>query len=275
MRNFLARFTIALLLSQSLLQISTVGQEGVRPRRSQTERETPDKTTASSNAEWKAPDNNRIVSTVQPQSSNPEPTIRVALATDTRAATISSSGPLMNATDLANTFVALTVPRVRLEARLLSPMAAESLEPTYRVQVSGLASREEAEQRAKEVREATSEKTLASQDTETKTWGLLVGDRHSREEAEELRSRLEDAGFAASIISTSGANNEPQPTTQAGSGPTASFHLSNWSNGSSGLALKFTFARSRGLLGRQQSSIQLQRTGHLCQRRRQGSRTLQ
>lgn len=207
MRNFLARFTIAILLSQFLIVVPVFSQEEVRPRRSQTQPGSTEQKTPAPKVEWPTPATNKIISLAQVDGGDakPEPTIRVALATDTRSATISTSGQLMNATDLANTFVALSVPRVRLEARQLSPTPAPSdTEAYYRLQVAGLASRLEAEQRSKEVREATGEETVISQDTETKTWGLIVGNRHSREEAEELRSRLEDAGLAPSVVEVPG-----------------------------------------------------------------------
>ncbi|HKO96651.1 MAG TPA: SpoIID/LytB domain-containing protein [Pyrinomonadaceae bacterium] len=207
MRNFLARFTIALVLFHSLIFVPAFSQEGVRPRRSQVDSSSTSSPTPKE--EWKAPDTGRVLSSGQNDSalSKQEPVIRVALATDTRSATISTSGQLMNATDVANTFVALSVPRVRLEARSLSA-APQTLEPAYRVQIAGLASRNEAEERAKEVRETTGEETLTSQDAETKTWGLLVGNRHSLAEAEELRARLEDAGLAASVVpSTTNTSN--------------------------------------------------------------------
>ncbi|MEK6278851.1 MAG: SpoIID/LytB domain-containing protein [Acidobacteriota bacterium] len=227
MRNFLARFTVAILLTQFLNVIPAFTQEETRPRRSQPERDSVPssvpKASASkppSNDEWNAPAST-IVSLDQTEttSSKQEPTIRVALATDTRSATISTTGRLMNATDVATTLVSLNVPRVRLEPRLLSPIPFSSAEtePAYRLEVAGLASRIEAEQRSKEVRDATGEDSQISQDIETKTWGLIVGKRHNQNEAEELRLRLEDAGFAASVVSLSVAySGNASPSTAQG-----------------------------------------------------------
>jgi len=210
MRDFFARFTIAILLVQSLNVVPAFSQEEIRPRRSQAERDSrqPQPTsTPAPNSDWKIPTPNRIVSLEKlDPTSKQEPTIRVALATDARSATVSTSGRLMNATDLANTFASLSVPRVRLEPRLLSPVALPPTEePAYRLQIAGMASRVEAEERSKEIRDATSQESQVIQDTETKTWGLFVGRRLDRAEAEELRARLEDAGFAVSVVPLPGA----------------------------------------------------------------------
>lgn len=205
MRDFLARFTIAILLAQFLNVIPVFSQQEVRPRRSQTERDSVPASTPVPNSDWKVPAADKIVSIERLDTTKQEPTIRVALATDVRSATVSTTGRLMNATDVANTFVALSVPRVRLEPRLLSPVSLPSDEgPTYRLQIAGIASRLEAEERLKEVREATGQDSQIIQETETKTWGLFVGKRLDREEAEELRTRLDDAGFAVSIVPLQG-----------------------------------------------------------------------
>lgn len=126
--------------------------------------------------------------------------IRVALATDVRSATISTSGQLMNASDQNATLLALNVARVRLEPHLLAPLPTIASADTYRVQIAGLASRADAEQKSHEVREACGEDSQVAYDTETKMWGLLVGARRPQIEAEELRLRLEDAGFEPTLV---------------------------------------------------------------------------
>src|SRR4029079_13853810 len=40
-------------------------------------------------------------------------------------------------------------------------------------------------------------------DNGTKTWGLLIGDHYSQQEAEELRARLLDAAIETTIVSLS------------------------------------------------------------------------
>jgi stage II sporulation protein D len=125
--------------------------------------------------------------------------IRVALTTDVRSAIISTIGHLMNASGNGKTLLALDSSRVRVDPRLLSPLPATNADATYRVMVGGAASREEAEDYAKEIRKVVTEDTQATYDTETRTWGLAVGPKRPREEAEELQARLEAAGLDATI----------------------------------------------------------------------------
>src|SRR5437660_2822550 len=164
MRHFFARGTVAILLALQFFSPSIVlGQEAVRQRRSQPQVE-PAKTSAPIVEQWKAPAPNPVSLSQRSATSvsGPEPTIRVALATDVRSATISTTGHLMNATDEA-TLMAMNVARVRVEPRLLSPLPSvtssplASSEALFRLQVVGLASRAEAEERSRDVREVIGE----------------------------------------------------------------------------------------------------------------------
>jgi stage II sporulation protein D len=127
-----------------------------------------------------------------------EPVMRIALATDLRAATVSTNAGLMSATDLAQTLVPLNVARVRVEAHLLSPLPA--VNEDFGLKIAGFASRTQVEAQAKLIREVTAEQSQVVFDVETETWGLLVGRRRSREDAELAQVRLEDAGFAAIVV---------------------------------------------------------------------------
>jgi stage II sporulation protein D len=205
MRDFLARSSMAVLAALSLSNPVTFvfGQEEVRPRRSQPQVE-PQKTAPTpAQDQWQPPVTRTVIPTDEVSvvsAYNNEPTIRVALTTDARSATISTNGHLMNATDLATTLVALEVARVRVEPHLLSPLLVVDNEDSYRVQLAGISLRADAEQIAREVREVTSEDSQVAYDTNTKTWGLLVGSRRSQSEAEELRARLEGAGYEATVV---------------------------------------------------------------------------
>jgi stage II sporulation protein D len=209
MRNFLARSITALLLAPQFLTPALVfSQQEVRQRRTQTQVE-PEKTPSQmASREWQPPVTPAIVTLDQPLPalSQPEPTIRVALATDARSATISTNGHLMNATDISTTLVAMDVGRVRLEPRLLSPLPPSDIADAYQLQIAALPSRTEAEQKSREVREVTGEDSQVAYDTETKTWRLLIGARHAQIEAEELRARLENAGIDATILAAAGAS---------------------------------------------------------------------
>jgi stage II sporulation protein D len=230
MRNFLARSITALLLAPQFLTPALVfSQQEVRQRRTQTQVE-PEKTPSQmASREWQPPVTPAIVTLDQPLPalSQPEPTIRVALATDARSATISTNGHLMNATDISTTLVAMDVGRVRLEPRLLSPLPPSDIADAYQLQIAALPSRTEAEQKSREVREVTGEDSQVAYDTETKTWRLLIGARHAQIEAEELRARLENAGIDATILAAAGASPSVLSTaTTAVTPTTATLHSS-------------------------------------------------
>lgn len=229
MRNFLARSITAVLLAQQFLTPALVfSQQEVRQRRAQAQIEPPKTSSQMASREWQPPTTTTII-TLDPSVSalsQPEPTIRIALATDARSATISTSGHLMNATDLATTFIALDVARVRLEPRLLSPLPPIDTADAYQIQIATLPSRAEAEQKSREVREVTGEDSQVAYDTETKTWRLLVGAVHPRIEAEESRARLEDAGLDATILPAAGASASVLSTTTTASPTTATLQSS-------------------------------------------------
>lgn len=205
MRHFLARGNIAILLALQFFSPSAVFcQDAVRQRRSQPQVE-PAKTADPPTEQWKTPAQRTVsldrTSTVL--DSAQEPTIRVALATDVRAATISTTGHLMNASDVAST--PMDISRVRVEPRLLSPLSSVSStlasnEASFRLQVVGLASRAEAEEKSREVGEVIGEAPQVAYDTEAKYWTLLTTSGRPRIEADELRVRLEDAGFDVALV---------------------------------------------------------------------------
>ena len=201
MRSSLARRVITLLLAQSLLVPAAFAQqqtpEATRPRRAQPVWTPPAATTPI------------IAAPSLTALTGPEPKIRVALTTDARSATISTTSHLMNASGGGTSLVALDTSRVRIDPRLLSPQPSSNENAGYRVLVGGAATREEAEQNEKEIQKITEHDAHAVLDTETKTWGMFVGGKLSREEAEELRARLEDAGIEATI-----EGREPQTIAQ-------------------------------------------------------------
>ncbi|HET6976169.1 MAG TPA: SpoIID/LytB domain-containing protein [Pyrinomonadaceae bacterium] len=189
MCSSLVRRVITLLLAQSLfLPIASAQQQQTRPRRTQ--------------PVWIPP---TAATPVIPESpplrigTGREPTIRVALTTDARSAMISTTGHLMNASGGGSTLLAMDTSRVRVDPRLLSPKQSSADDAIYRVIVGGAASREEAEENEKEIQKAAGEDAHTIFDSETKTWGMIIGSTHPREEAEEIRARLEAAGFDATV----------------------------------------------------------------------------
>lgn len=200
MRHCLAQRVMSILLTQAVLfpAISSAQQqsrEESRPRRV--------------SPEWKAPPSiTEAVSTARRIALTAEPKIRVALATNVRSATVSTTGRLMNATGSGTTMIALDTSRVRVEPRVVSPLPAAV--DFFQLNVAGPSSREEAAESQREIKKIIGEDSQITFDTQAKSWGLLVGERLSREEAEEFRAELEDAGFDASV-SRLNAPKDPPP----------------------------------------------------------------
>ncbi|HJT65814.1 MAG TPA: SpoIID/LytB domain-containing protein [Pyrinomonadaceae bacterium] len=207
MRSSVARRVITVLLAQSLLLSLTFAQQPeTRPRRTQ--------------PAWPQPSSSAtpiISSPTLAVVTGPEPTIRVALTTDARSVVISTTGHLMNASGGGTTMLALDTSRVRVNPRLLSPLPAANDDALFRVLVAGAASHEEAEDTGKRIEKLSSEDTQEAFDTETKTWAVVVGPKRSREEAEELRARLEDEGFDATVDGPAPlSQTQQQPTRPSG-----------------------------------------------------------
>ena len=121
-----------------------------------------------------------------------EPVMRIALSTDARAATISSTAELLNASSLSASPQPLETARVRIESRLLSPIPqSQSVE----IVLGRSLSRDDAD------RLVDSAHRLADEDARAvaepgNTWRVIVV-KQSIEEAERAVATLEGAGFEA------------------------------------------------------------------------------
>src|SRR6266496_6613928 len=115
MRSTLARKLVIILLWQCLSPLSLLAQktskEETRPRRAQ---DPSSESSLPSQNTWPAPAPSLVssISSVATTAGNQEPTIRVALATDARSGSISTTGHLLNFTDAGSAPVALEVTRV-------------------------------------------------------------------------------------------------------------------------------------------------------------------
>ncbi len=201
--SLVRKVTTFLLLQSLFLPIASAqqqSQEATRPRRTQPAWTPPSATTPV----IPAPSLTTL--------SGPEPKIRVALSTDSRSAVISTTGHLMNASGGGSTLVALDSSRVRVDPRLLSPLPAATQETAFRVIVGAAPTREEAEENEKEIQKASGEDAHTIYDSETKTWGMILGSTHSRERAEELRARLEAAGIDAVVEAQPSQTKEQKPS---------------------------------------------------------------
>jgi stage II sporulation protein D len=136
-----------------------------------------------------------------------EPLIRVGLATGARAATISTNGQLLNASDTNAAPAPLAASRVRLEPHLLVPSQTPVTDSACRVELAGLPTRDEALRVSEEIRALTVDECEIAYDATTKNWNLRIGPSRSRDEAEDLRARLEEGGFAhARVVNAASIN---------------------------------------------------------------------
>ena len=211
MRCSLARSLATLLLIVSFVSSSLFAQsiqDQTRPRRTQPE----------SQPAWVPPPTPsspiQVPTTTVVQ--GPQPTIRVALNTDTRSAVISTTSKLMNASN-GTSPVALDTQRVRLEAHFLSnpPTVADAL---YRVTVTGMETREQAEEIEQQIQKTISEAVHETPDANpATTWGVVVDKPRPRAEAEELIALLDDMGIDGNLTpvddKAKSAESTPQPNT--------------------------------------------------------------
>jgi stage II sporulation protein D len=153
-----------------------------------------------------------------------EPSIRIGLSTSARSVTISTSGQELSLLQMqpgeTNAPAALPVARVRIEPRMLAPLPAPPKDEgglLFRVEIAAVTSEAQAATIAREVRELTGETPEVVRDAAAATWRVRVGLPAPRAEAEELRTRLEEAGVAAvSLVGTQpAANASPQQQTAA------------------------------------------------------------
>ena len=196
------------LLAQSFVSAQDAATQ-TRPRRVQTE--TPP------------------VSTIQPPRVDvavtrpgAEPNIRIGLSTNARSVTISTSGQALTVLRTQpgemHAPAALAVSRVRIEPRMLMPLPAPRADENglFRVEVAAVTSEAQAASIARDVKELTGEAPEVVRDAAT-TWRVRVGLPTPRTEAEELRTRLEEAGIASvSLVGVQRpAGTTPQPQTEA------------------------------------------------------------
>jgi stage II sporulation protein D len=188
MRRSLLSKALTLLVVHALVATSLAqdAMQQTRPRRTQTNTQQP-----------ASPATDETITTRL----SAEPTVRIGLITSARSVTISTSGRLLSASDTNTAPVALAAPRVRLEARWLAPEPPAAQEETYRVEIARARSREDAERASREIKELTGEDSEVSYDNTSRTWQLRVGSNLSATEADELRARLEGAGFASTMVS--------------------------------------------------------------------------
>lgn len=118
-----------------------------------------------------------------------EPVMRIALATDVRAATVSTTARLVTGSENPTP---LDTARVVVESRLLSPQSAANA-PVFDIQLGRSLSRADADQLAALVHDKVNEDAQVVSDG-SDTWRVIVS-KQSHEAVELAAAKLEDAGF--------------------------------------------------------------------------------
>lgn len=148
-----------------------------------------------------------------------EPVMRIALSTDARGATISTTAQLLNVSELSTQPQPLETARVRIESRLLSP--GQQNNPNIEIQIAQSLSREEADRLVDSVQQLAEEEARAVAMTGDK-WRVVVT-KTSVEDAEAAVAKLEGAGFEATT-----SFQKPSPDNKALTrSTTPTFPLSN------------------------------------------------
>ncbi|HYY41355.1 MAG TPA: SPOR domain-containing protein, partial [Pyrinomonadaceae bacterium] len=141
-----------------------------------------------------------------------EPTVRIGLATAARSVTISTTATALAVVSGVSETAApqpLAAARVRIEPRLLAPLLPENASGAFRVEIAVVESATAAEALARDVRALTGDDASVVLDAPASAWRVRVGPPLTRDEADDLRARIEEAGFAAvSVVSA-----EPKTTT--------------------------------------------------------------
>ncbi|HSK72397.1 MAG TPA: SpoIID/LytB domain-containing protein [Pyrinomonadaceae bacterium] len=126
-----------------------------------------------------------------------EPLVRIGLATNASSVSIATTDFQLVATspDEPNKFLATN--RITVTARAYRPPVID----IFNFEIPNIESGAEAANLAKEIREATGEKALASLDAAANTWRVRIGDAiESIEEANQFKNSLAEKGFADVVV---------------------------------------------------------------------------
>lgn len=125
-----------------------------------------------------------------------EPLIRIGLSTNSSSVSITTGDSSLVAYSPEEPSRMLAANRVSVSARAYRPPEVEN----FRFEIQNIATAEEADDIAKEAREATGESAIASIDTPTNTWKVWVGGVfETAEEADAFKSLLAEKGFEDAV----------------------------------------------------------------------------
>jgi stage II sporulation protein D len=126
-----------------------------------------------------------------------EPTIRIGLATNANSVSITTNDATLIAASADEPQKFLAANKVTVSARVYRPPVYD----VYYFDLTNIATAPEAENTAKEVREATGEKTLVRLDDKTNAYRVRIGERRETlEEASQFKAELSEKGFPTEIV---------------------------------------------------------------------------
>ncbi|MCA1624413.1 MAG: SpoIID/LytB domain-containing protein [Acidobacteria bacterium] len=128
-----------------------------------------------------------------------EPVIRIGLATNARSVSITTTDSSLVAVSPDEPQKFLSTNKISVSARSYRPPVFE----IYYFEIPNIATRPEADDVAKDAREATGEKTFVLLDAKTNVWRVRIGDKKETiEEANEFKAVLGEKGFGTVEIIT-------------------------------------------------------------------------
>jgi hypothetical protein len=129
----------------------------------------------------------------RPSEENRGPDIRVALATDTGTASVSSNLPISYYNFSEQTFEALAARQVK--AQIAGGRVRERPGSTYRIQVASLRSSNDADSLARRLRQRFSEPVKVNFDRRASSYDVTVGEFSSQRDAQSFMVRVMNAGY--------------------------------------------------------------------------------
>lgn len=128
-----------------------------------------------------------------------EPLVRIGLATNAGSVSITTGDSSLVAVSPDEPGKLLATNKVTVSARAYRPAEIEN----YRIEFQNLPSQTDANELAKDIREATGETAIPSIDTATNTWKVWVGSvKETAIEADELKAKLKEKGFDDAVVVT-------------------------------------------------------------------------
>lgn len=201
---------VATTVSSPLSFTRLVAAQETRERRQQGETEKKPLRT------WPASDTSIVRNANETSGVAIEPVMRIALSTGTRAATISTTARLLNASDLNSGPQPLETGRVRVESRLLSPSRPVT-EGDHEIEIARSLSREDAERTVELVNRLTGESARVTNESVDK-WRVTIT-KPSREDAEAVITKLEEAGFEVRASSEAQTRKDRDVTSNSETAP--------------------------------------------------------